>query len=123
MAMAPVGRPADAKANHIILSEEEVFDVSLATFYVFDKERAAPPAFTLARACGRCGGCARCAAGRCAVGRCAVGRCVVGRCAVGACCRLWRRLRHRLLLFNGWLQRLLSERVLVIDPVACASNE
>ena len=85
MAMAPVGLPADTKANHIILSEEEVFDVSLATFYVFDKERAAPPAFTLARACGRCGGCARCAAGRCAVGRCAVGRCVVGRCAVGAC--------------------------------------
>ena len=38
-------------------------------------------------------------------------------------CRLWRRLRQRLLLFNGWLQRLLSERVLVIDPVACASNE
>jgi hypothetical protein len=82
---------ADIPARHVepshelTLSEEEVSDVSLATFYVFDKERTAPPAFTLARACGRCGGCARCAAGRCAVGRCAVGRCVVGRCAVGAC--------------------------------------
>ena len=87
---------ADIPARHVepshefTLSEEEVSDVSLATFYVFDKERAAPPAFTLARACGRGGGCARCAAGRCAagrcaVGRCAVGRCVVGRCAVGAC--------------------------------------
>jgi hypothetical protein len=82
---------ADVQARHVepshefTLSEEEVSDVSLATFYVFDKERAAPPALTLARACGRCGGCARCAAGRCAVGRCAVGRCVVGRCAVGAC--------------------------------------
>jgi hypothetical protein len=82
---------ADIPAWHVepshefTLSEEEVSDVSLATFYVFDKERAAPPAFMLARACGRCGGCARCAAGRCAVGRCAVGRCVVGRCAVGAC--------------------------------------
>ena len=86
MAMAPVGQPADAKANHIILSEEEVSDVSLATFYVFDKERAAPPAFTLARACGRCGGCARCAAGRCAVGRCVVGRCAVRACAGCAGC-------------------------------------
>jgi hypothetical protein len=77
---------ADAKANHLMLSEEEVSDVSLATFYVFDKERAAPPAFILARGCGRCGGgCARCAAGRCAAGRCAVGRCAVGRCAVGGC--------------------------------------
>jgi hypothetical protein len=28
-------------------------------------------------------------------------------------CRLWRRLRHRLLLFNRWLQRLLSERGIV----------
>ena len=70
---------ADIPARHVepsdefTLSEEEVSDVSLATFYVFDKERAAPPAFTLARACGRCGGCARCAAGRCAAGRCAVG--------------------------------------------------
>ena len=67
---------ADIPARHVepshefTLSEEEVSDVSLATFYVFDKERASPPAFTLARACGRCGGCARCAAGRCAVGRC-----------------------------------------------------
>ena len=80
---------ADIPARHVepshefTLSEEEVSDVSLATFYVFDKERAAPPAFTLARACGRCGGCARCAAGRCAAGRCAVGRCAVGRCVVG----------------------------------------
>ncbi len=49
---------ADIPARHIepshefTLSEEEVSDVSLATFYVFDKERATPPAFTLARACG-----------------------------------------------------------------------
>jgi hypothetical protein len=85
MAMAAVDLPADAKANHVMLSEEEVSDVSLATFYVYDKERAAAPLLQLARACRCGGGCARCAAGRCAVGRCAVGRCVVGRCAVGAC--------------------------------------
>ena len=95
---------ADIPARHIepshefTLSEEEVSDVSLATFYVFDKERAAPPAFTLARACGRCGGCARCAAGRCAAGRCAARRSLRRRPLRGRrLCRLWRRLRHRLL--------------------------
>ena len=72
-------RGTDAR-NELMLSDEEVSDVSLATFYVFDKERAGPPAFTLARACGRCAGCARCAAARCAAARCAVARCAVGRC-------------------------------------------
>jgi hypothetical protein len=71
--MAAVDLPADAKANHVVLSKEVVSDVSLATFYVFDKERAAPPAFTLARACGRCGGCARCAVGACAGCGCGCG--------------------------------------------------
>ena len=71
----PIGLPTGGTdASHeLTLSDEEVSDVSLATFYVFDKERAGPPAFTLARGCGRCGGCARCAVGRCVVGRCAVG--------------------------------------------------
>ena len=72
-AAADVTTTSSATHHACTLSEEEVSDVSLATFYVFDKERAGPPAFTLARGCGRCGGCARCAVGRCVVGRCAVG--------------------------------------------------
>jgi hypothetical protein len=59
----PIGLPTGGTdASHeLTLSDEEVSDVSLATFYVFDKERAGPPAFTLVRGCGRCAGCARAA--------------------------------------------------------------
>jgi hypothetical protein len=43
--------------NHeIILSEEEIFDVSLATFYVFDKENKPELGQPLRLAAGRCGG-------------------------------------------------------------------
>jgi len=93
--------PTQDNARRFILGEEEISDVTLATFHVFDKEK--PPlseGIKLARGgCGGCGGCGRgggcggCAhAGGCAggahVGGCAVGgRCTVGvgcgRCAVG----------------------------------------
>ena len=48
----------DISRHVITLSEEEVFDVSLATFYVFDKEdaRAHPPGVQLAAKGGH-GGC------------------------------------------------------------------
>ena len=36
-------RPDTAPSHEIILSEEEISDVSLATFYVFDKESAGTP--------------------------------------------------------------------------------
>jgi hypothetical protein len=46
-------------SHELTLSEEEVFDVSLATFYVFDRESA--PGFQLVRGgcsgCGHGGGC------------------------------------------------------------------
>jgi hypothetical protein len=99
--------PSQDNALRFVLAEEEISDVSLATFHIFDRENP-----SLSRdikeargGCGRCGGgggrcaggggrCAgagggRCAAagcaagGRCAAGRCAVGRCAVGRCGVG----------------------------------------
>jgi hypothetical protein len=35
--------PSNSQRDEIILSEEEIFDVSLATFYAFDKENGAPP--------------------------------------------------------------------------------
>jgi hypothetical protein len=53
--------------QEIILAEEEISDVSLATFYMFDKENSAAfrPNFQLARGgCGGgCGGCRGCGGG------------------------------------------------------------
>jgi hypothetical protein len=98
--------PSQDNARRLILTEEEISDVSLATFQVFDREN--PPlnqGIKVARGggcgCGGCGhggggGCAHagfgggCAVGGCAAGgRCAVGGCAAGgRCAVGRCaCR------------------------------------
>ena len=76
----------------ITLDEEEIADVSLGTFYVFDKENESQLGQGIRLAargggCGRCGGCAaaRCGgAARCAVARCAAARCAVARCA-GRC--------------------------------------
>lgn len=51
-----------APPQRFTLSEEEVADVSLATFYVFDKENdsAAPGGQTVARGCRGCRGCGGC---------------------------------------------------------------
>jgi hypothetical protein len=65
--------------------DEELSDVSLATFYVFDRE-IAPESLLDQRVAGRCGGCRGCAAaGRCGGARCAVARCAAARCAVARC--------------------------------------
>jgi hypothetical protein len=78
-------------SHEITLFEEEISDVSLSTFYVFDKENAKPQlGEKLAmRGCGgcrcggcRCGGCARGCFGFRACGGC--GGC--GGCGRG-CCR------------------------------------
>jgi hypothetical protein len=75
-------------SQEITLSEEELSDVSLSTFYVFDKENAQKPQLgqQLARGCGcgrcggcRCGGCRGCAFRAC---RCGCGGCGGG----GGCC-------------------------------------
>ncbi len=51
----------NAGAGHeITLREEEVADVSLATFYVFDKENAASLRPGVRIAMGMCGGCGGC---------------------------------------------------------------
>ena len=51
--------PQIAPGHDIILNEEEVADVSLATFYVFDKENAGTPKVSEKLAGWRsCGGCA-----------------------------------------------------------------
>ena len=76
--------------HEITLGEEEMSDVSLATFFVFDHENriSIKDEMQLARACGRCGGrcaVARCGGARCAVARCGVARCAVARCGVARC--------------------------------------
>ena len=71
---AAVGPPGDTLTANaaITLDEEEICDVSLSTFYVFDHENAGarPPGLQLAqrtrtrggtpRGCGGCGGCSGC---------------------------------------------------------------
>jgi hypothetical protein len=76
-----------ALGPQINLSEEELSDVSLGTFYVFDKEDLSMAGARYAARCGRCGRCG--GAGRCG-GRCAaVARCArcggCSGCAVGGC--------------------------------------
>jgi hypothetical protein len=73
----------------ITLGEEEIADVSLATFHLFDKENGGRGGVQQmawgCRGCG-CGGCRRCAGcGRCGWG----GGC--GGC--GGCCATWGRCR------------------------------
>jgi hypothetical protein len=43
--------------QRFVLSEEEIADVSLATFYLFDKENGTAGFTQVARGCGGCGGC------------------------------------------------------------------
>jgi hypothetical protein len=77
----------------IALSEEEIADVSLGTFYVFDKETAGTPLLgtQIARGCGchgcrGCGGCRGCrGCGRGCRG-CGCGGCGCGGCG---CCWIW----------------------------------
>jgi hypothetical protein len=81
----------DTSPPQITLSEEEVADVSLGTFYVFDKENAGTPRLgeKFARGCGRgCGG-RGCGCRGCGRGcRCGGGGC--GGCGGGCgCCLSW----------------------------------
>jgi hypothetical protein len=80
--------PASQSQSHqILLGEEEIFDVSLATFYVYDKENAGSSTLAqklkLARGgCGGCGGCHGCGGGGAHIG-CAGGGCRCGGIHVG----------------------------------------
>src|SRR2546430_17613261 len=86
-ASAATAVPADVPSwatstSQITLSEEEIADVSLGTFYVFDKENAGTPRLgeQYARGC-RGGGCR---GGGCRGGGCRAGGC---RCGGGGCGR------------------------------------
>jgi len=78
----------------ITLDEEEIFDVNLATFYVFDKENDGTSQLAekvAARGCGGCRGCAARGCRGCAVVRgcrgCGCGGC--GGCGCGGSCWVW----------------------------------
>ena len=65
----------------VILAEEEISDVSLATFYVFDKENARAHRSGLQLAAGE-GGCKQ---GGCKQGGCKQAGCKQGGCKQGGC--------------------------------------
>ena len=81
--------------REIFLGEEEISDVSLSTFYVFDKENTARPQLgqKVAWGCG-CRGCrCGCRCGRCGCGwRGCWGCGGCGGCGWG-CCLSWGRCR------------------------------
>jgi hypothetical protein len=78
--------PQNSVPNHeIFLGDEEISDVSLSTFYVFDKENAAQPKLGEQVAWGcRCG-CRGCRCGGCRCGWRGCWGC--GGC--GGCCWSW----------------------------------
>jgi hypothetical protein len=80
--------PNTASHHEVFLGEEEISDVSLSTFYVFDKEKTATPKVgdKLAWGC-RCGGC-RCGGCRCGWRGCA------GCGGCGGCCWSWGRCAY-----------------------------
>jgi hypothetical protein len=91
-AVAPVNdvpqTPNYSPSHEITLGEEEIADVSLATFYVFDKENtaAAKAGVQVAwRGCGGCRGCRGCGCRGCRCGGCGVGW--------GGCCASWGACR------------------------------
>ena len=86
-ATAPADAPSQDTAPRpvVFLGEEEIFDVSLATFYVFDKEYVQPGEILQVAAHG-CGGCRGCAARGCAVRGC--GGCGCRGCR-GCGVRIW----------------------------------
>src|ERR1700751_3693321 len=67
----------------VTLGEEEIGDVSLATFHLFDKENSGSALQQMAWGC-RCGGCRGCGWRGCRCGGC-------GGC--GGCCSSWGRGR------------------------------
>src|SRR5262249_8636263 len=95
-ATANTSPTSQSHSQQILLGEEEISDVSLATFYVFDKENAGPSQLKLARGCGGggCGGhgwggCHGCGGGchmggchGCGGGGCHMG---CGGCRCGGC--------------------------------------
>ena len=87
---ASANTPPPSQGNELFLGEEELSDVSLATFYVFDKETTGRPPLAQQLKLARCGGggCHGCGGGGCHMGGC--GGCHgchmgCGGCRCGGC--------------------------------------
>ena len=82
--------PNVTPGHQLMLGEEEISDVSLATFYVFDKENTAATKGGVQvawRGCGGCRGCRGCGGCRGCRG---CGGC---GCGIGGCCLSWGACR------------------------------
>src|SRR5215211_2407317 len=90
-ASAAVAPTANTPSQHagsppaFVLGGEEISDISLATFYVFDRESAnlGERLQLAARGCGGCRGGGGCAARGCAARGCAARGCAARGCGVG----------------------------------------
>ena len=74
--------------QRFILDEEEMADVSLATFHVFDKENGTRGFTKVAYGCGGCATCRGCSRG------CGCRGCGWGGCGYGGCCASWGACRY-----------------------------
>jgi hypothetical protein len=74
--------------HRFVLGDEEMADVSLATFHLFDKEHDTAGLQQTAWGC-RCGGCRGCGCRGCGWRGCRCGGC--GGC--GGCCQRWGHCR------------------------------
>ena len=72
----------------LMLGEEEIADVSLATFHVFDNENVGSGVQVAWRGCGGCRGCRGCRCAGCRACRGCGGACGCG-VACGSCCASW----------------------------------
>jgi hypothetical protein len=79
--------------QRFVLDEEEMFDVSLATFHVFDRENGTGGFTRVAMGCGGCGcaGCRGCGRG-CGCRGCGCGG--SGGYGYGGCCASWGGCRY-----------------------------
>jgi hypothetical protein len=107
---ADVPQSLNTSANQrFVLGEEEMADVSLATFHLFDKENGTGGFTQMARGCG-CGGCHGCGGGGgcrgcggggcrgCGCRGCGCAGCggvyIYGGCGYGGCCASWGVCRY-----------------------------
>src|SRR5271165_7176998 len=79
--VAGVPSPATAPVQAFAIGEEEISDVTLATFHLFEKESVDQSRSLLQLT--RCGGCGRCGGGGCRGGGCRVGGCGCRGCGGG----------------------------------------
>jgi hypothetical protein len=89
LALADLPQSLNTTPNqHFVLDEEEMADVSLATFHVFDKENGTRGFTKVAYGCGGCATCRGCSRG------CGCRGCGWGGCGYGGCCASWGACRY-----------------------------